>query len=333
MSETELRTVFNVFIDNKIVTDLELQKAGFNVQNIKKLQEKNVVAKLGTVFILKKTYYSELLLYGISLLRKNIVKKAKEVFELCLKLKPDNVKVLYYIFLSDLKLKDYKKAIEYYKAKPQSKWTNDEKFILFIIGLIIPVPKEYAGVIVNFRDNYLKKGKDLDSGKFAKVIESALNFEFKDAKMLLKAMDYDDIKKDIYEELLTDVIEKLINLNNIFNLLKNNNQEIAKPLIREYLITKRKLSFYKLISLLLYLSSRTTGINEIIMNLLTSIETDENVKLDISSLIELYNDDMENRNYSEAKHIYLILEEINNLGILNINLVNFSKCLLLEGNN
>lgn len=40
MSETELRTVFNVFIDNKIVTALELQKAGFNVQNIKKCSRK-----------------------------------------------------------------------------------------------------------------------------------------------------------------------------------------------------------------------------------------------------------------------------------------------------
>ena len=55
MSGSELCAVFNVFIDNKLVTELELQKAGFNSQKIEHLQEKNVISKLGSVFILKKT--------------------------------------------------------------------------------------------------------------------------------------------------------------------------------------------------------------------------------------------------------------------------------------
>lgn len=330
MSGSELCAVFNVFIDNKIVTELELQKAGFNSQKIEHLQEKNVISKLGSVFILKKTYYSELFLYGISLLRKNNIKKAKEVFNFCLKLKPDNNRPRYYIFIANIKQKDYNEALKYFENKPLIEWTNDDYFILYMLNLIIDLPQEYINLVTQYKKVYLREGKDLDNGKYAEFKRLILKFKFKEAEKYLKTVEHESETKPLFRELTFRASERIVNLNVIFNLLKNNDLKTAKRLIREYLIRKNKIEYYKLIKDLIKLSSRTDANYEILMDFLTSIETDEQVKIDVSNLTERFNDDVEKGNYSEANFIYVILREINDLGLSNVNLRDFSKRLAIK---
>lgn len=330
MKQEELRQLFNVFINNDVVTDLSLQLGGFNKNMIQRCLNEGIITKLGNIYILKRTNLKELKLYGITLIQVNDDLKALKCFNLCLKLNPEHDTVKFYRLITLIKTKNYEGAIEYFNDKTIDKWTELDRFYLYLLSLLTTLPEEYQRLCAVYRESVLEERIDLSKDPYGEVKTTVAKYKFNTALKLAKRIYTDNRKitpQNYLIQTLIGQIKKSINLNTIHNLLKQNQIEDALALLREYLLTKNKLEYIELIRLSIRLSSFSDKDYELPMSILTNIENGEEIKIDIKELADRFDDAERKGIYYEAHSIVRILNEIDYLGIRSINIDEYSRRL------
>lgn len=331
MSQIELRKVFDVFIENKVVTELDFGKARISNFEIEKFRNEGVISKLGNVYILKRGCNSDLIIYGINLLMKETkpnITKAKKCFELALRLNPDNEKkTQFYIFVSNIKLRNYKEAIKYYEEKEVNLWTRNDYFFLYMLSLITELPEEYKVICRKYKVFFHEGKINLDNDELSDIKVLIMKFRLREAEIKIKERPEGAQITIIIKELVKQAREKNINLVTIFNNLKNNNIELSIQLLQEYLPSIKSQTYYTIIFLLINLGLITDRNYDVVMDILSSLENRESIKIDIDSLTERFNKALENNRFQEGTTIYKIFREIKKLGIEEIKLYDFSRRL------
>lgn len=225
-------------INGEELTTKKLNENGFSSKNITELIEKGYLIRI------KRGYYNfyeinSLILYGKRLLKNNRYSSALECFETCYGIDPNNKDVNMQLFLCNILIKNYIKALKYL----ENLYVNnqlmvvDYNFYIFLLNFVIELPNMYREYAKNlgFDDLMIDYNEKFDNKFF---LQNKVRLSVFNQRFILALKQYNEFTKDktkleapeiIIKKILRQLIEiQIISKEKILGLIKNKKYEEVK---------------------------------------------------------------------------------------------------------
>ena len=145
IDSNNMSKLYDCLIVNKELTTKKLNECGFNAKDLSDL------VKNGTLERIKKGYYSFLLVddlyrYGKKLIAQKEYEKVQDCFNRCYEINPNHLGTCFQLFLQNIRIKNYEKALEYFERfyNSQNEYYNvDSNFYLYLLNYITEIKEEY----------------------------------------------------------------------------------------------------------------------------------------------------------------------------------------------
>ncbi len=329
IKQTELKSLFSVFIDNEVVTE-EIIIKNFNGSQISNFLKEGVISKFGYAYILKRAYLEQLFNYGKSLIVSKEYNKALKCYNLCKKLGYESQKLDLQIFLANVKLKNMDEYLNFFNEKLKKRG-NTIYFYLYLVSCIIELPENYQKIVEKYIYKYRIDTSNSQEDKLYEVKIAAIDYKFNLAATLLKEFyktDHDwkhNFTLTLLLELMKQAEEKTYTLSKIKTCLKDQDNIAAETLIRGYLLNKHKIEYLSILLDLLKLDLYST-----IINILTNIENEEQIDINLSEIDNLVNKAVNEKNYYLIKSIVKILNKMNEMNLTSIVSTKYENILKLS---
>ena len=267
MKKNKIELICEIIIKGLPLTEETLFNNGLTISEINELLEEQLLFIEGNTYKLYSLY--ELFYYGIKLLSQHEHNKAKICFDICYRLEPNNRDFALQLFLSSLKLGDYKIAAERFsimeKIKSQKNITENNLY-LYLLSIITSCPKEYEERLSNIDyDSVLlpANSNEYHKEQINNIGHAVMKNKFEYALEILNTTRAKEPFRLVNQEVLRELLIQVINherkfYNNI--LYFANNQRY--PVIMSFIENKHKKRYLSNNDVYIYIL--TSSLNKII---------------------------------------------------------------------
>lgn len=215
MTEEQAKELYNILIDEGILTKEKLISNGFNEEEINQLlEEKILIIKSNGEYVLSSIngFYR----YGVKLLLTQQTKRAYACFNICNRIDPTNRDVCLQLLYSEIRLEHFNSTFErfpYIETLEPDKYFQDNNLYLYMLSKITGLPEKYRSRIskLNGEDMLIPieteyRNKDLENTIRINIMKN----KYKYALNLLNNLLATDTTYSIHQSVLKELLIKVI---------------------------------------------------------------------------------------------------------------------------
>ena len=197
------KNMYDLFIDNKILTTQDLLGVGFTNKDLTRLIEAGKIKRVSRGFY-ELASAQGLFKYSLILSSKRCreYEKSKKALRRCAEIEPDNGSIQTRLFLNAIVDEDYDTALKCFEVMDKTdnaKYKKDQNLWLFLLSFICELPSEYMGRLKDMKLDDILTLKDdnryPDRLLQNKIRNAIWRQSFKEASNLSKTMQKPTDKK------------------------------------------------------------------------------------------------------------------------------------------